>query len=97
MTLLKIQCGRAIVINLISYVERSYGTRSALINLFLPSGFSAMAVFMYSFIAYTPEHRCTIPECDLDDNYSDGGGGFNFLNFTHPSGTEDEASCYHYK
>jgi len=65
--------------------------------LWLPSGFSAMAVFMYSFIAYTPEHRCRIPECDLDDGYSDGGGGFNFLNFTHPSGTEDEASCYHYK
>ena len=67
-----------------------------LIDLFLPSGFSAMAVFMYSFIAYTPEHRCRIPECDLDDGYSDGGGGFNFLNFTHPS-AEDEASCYHYQ
>ena len=72
-------------------------SNSPLIDLFLPSGFSAMAVFMYSFIAYTPEHRCTIPECDLDDSFSDGGGGFNFLNFTHPSGTEDEASCYHYK
>ena len=56
-----------------------------------------MAVFMYSFIAYIPEHRCRIPECDLDDGYSDGGGGFNFLNFTHPSGSENETSCYHYK
>merc|ERR1719369_590135 len=25
---------------------------------------SSMAVFMYEFIAYTPPHRCFVPECD---------------------------------
>ena len=24
----------------------------------------SMAVFMYEFIAYTPPHRCFVPECD---------------------------------
>ena len=53
-----------------------------------------MAVFMYSFIAYTPEHRCKILECDQDGWME--GGDFNILNFTHPS-DEDESSCEHYK
>ena len=61
--------------------------------LWLPSGFSAMAVFMYSFIAYIPEHRCRIPECDFEES----GYGLDFLNFTHPSGPEDTGSCYHYE
>jgi len=32
--------------------------------LCFPSAMSSMAVFMYEFIAYTPPHRCFVPECD---------------------------------
>ena len=35
----------------------------------VPSAASAMAVFMYSFIAFTPDHRCAIRACN-DTAYS---------------------------
>ena len=56
--------------------------------LWIPSAFSAMPVFMYSFIAYTPEHWCSVPEC-LQEFHGD------FVNFTAPSG--EDSSCYRYK
>ncbi len=31
--------------------------------LWVPSAASAMQVFMYAFIAYTPERRCRVPQC----------------------------------
>lgn len=52
--------------------------------LWLPSAFSAMAVFMYSFIAYTPEHRCKIPGCEDD---------LTMVDFAIPLGD----SCHHYE
>merc|ERR1711892_1448355 len=32
--------------------------------LWIPSAMSAMAVFMYDFTAFIPEHRCLVPLCD---------------------------------
>lgn len=55
--------------------------------LWLPSGFSAMAVFMYTFIAYLPDsYRCDIPQCNdqLEENY---------LDFAIPNGEQ----CYQYQ
>ena len=52
--------------------------------LWLPSAFSAMPVFLYTFITYVPEHQCNIPQCqDVED----------FQGFAIPN----NSSCYHYK
>ena len=44
--------------------------------LWLPSAFSAFAVFMYSFIAFTPDHHCKISACG--DTYQAQSSSFNF-------------------
>jgi hypothetical protein len=53
--------------------------------MWIPSAMSAMAVFMYSFIAFSPEHRCKIPACE-----SSGSNNYNqdFLNITTPFDTD---------
>lgn len=62
--------------------------------MWIPSGASAMAVFIYEFIAFTPDHRCRVPACDADHtNVYDQG----FLNFTTPShgeGIWDKCEMY---
>ena len=62
--------------------------------LWLPSGFSATAVFMYSFIAYLPEdYRCRVPQCeDIDENDFQAP----FINFSIPNNVEN-GTCYRYK
>lgn len=49
--------------------------------LWLPSATSAMAVFMFEFIAFTASHRCLVGGCD--DGVSEYGGVTNY-NFTVP-------------
>ena len=61
--------------------------------LWLPSAFSAMAVFMYSFIAYTPIHRCKIQECDI----LEGQYFAHFLNFTIPLRGSSFDACQHFE
>ena len=56
--------------------------------LWIPSAFSAMPVFMYSFIAYEPKNFwCNVPQCSEEDSTA-------FLNFTAPS---DDPHCQKYK
>jgi len=50
--------------------------------LCIPSAMSAMAVFMYDFTAYVPQHRCFVSQCDgvsAGSLYDD-----SFVNFTIP-------------
>jgi len=58
----------------------------------IPSAASAMAVFMYSFIAFTPDHRCAIDSCN-DHLYQS-----SFINWTtpHKDGKWSSCSVYQY-
>lgn len=58
--------------------------KSLVALLLLPTAFSGMSVFMYSFIAYVPDHRCRIPQCEETD--------LNFMTFAIPMGD----SCHRY-
>jgi len=63
--------------------------------LCIPSAMSAMAVFMYDFTAFVPEHRCFVPLCDgPNSSYDD-----SFVNFTIPwdEDIEGYTQCEMYK
>jgi len=58
--------------------------------LWVPSALSAMAVFMYEFIAYIPKHRCYVDGCDNSDYLAD------HLNFSVPWSDGDPSLCQKY-
>ena len=53
----------------------------------VPSAFSAMAVFMFTFIQFTPDHRCAIQSCNDTAYQTDQ----NFLNWTTPHDSTDQS------
>lgn len=53
------------------------------IILLVPIALCGMAVFIHSLIAYVPQHRCRIPQCEND---------VNWIQFAIPSGD----SCHRY-
>jgi len=63
----------------------------------IPSATSAMAVFMYSFIAYEPLHRCKVDSCN-DTVYQPGPTSQGWLNITFPveDGQWDQCQSYKY-
>jgi len=63
--------------------------------LWIPSAMSAMAVFMYDFTAFIPEHRCLVPLCDTANSSIDE----SFVNFTIPwdNDLDDFSQCKMYK
>jgi len=69
--------------------------RKLFILLWIPSAMSAMAVFMYDFTAYIPNHRCKVDLCDTENTIFDEP----FVNFTIPWDTklEDFSQCKMYK
>ena len=62
--------------------------------LWLPSAFSAFAVFMYSFIAFTPDHHCKIPACG--DTYQSSSLNFTIPHIETPDGWEYD-KCQQYR
>lgn len=46
--------------------------------LWIPSATSAIAVFMFEFIAFTANHRCVVAGCDDEASQYDSIGQFNF-------------------
>ena len=54
----------------------------------LPSAASAMAVFLYEFIAYTPNHRCKVDLCESGNLTYDAA----FTSFAIPTNADNNTS-----
>jgi len=81
---------------ILSYIgELGTWQKKLFLLLSIPAATSAMAVFMYDFIAFVPDHRCYIDSCDnSSSSYQE-----DFLNFTIPWNAEDEtySKCQMYQ
>jgi len=62
--------------------------------LCFPSALSSMAVFMYEFIAYTPPHRCYVPQCDQENSETFFK---NHTNFSIPKDQNGPSLCQMYQ
>lgn len=64
--------------------------------MWLPSAASAMAVFMYEFIAFTPRYRCLVPNCEALDQHEYGSPFVNF-SIPHDTTSDDWSTCQRYQ